>query len=136
MVTQPPPGSGTGFQHHQIFRAEQHRRQHTGDLAGGLFLGTVAPDLPRTGCVEDDPAQGLFPVFCEDFAFDIRKIRPKPDHFLLFQGPEAFSGANIGDGFQQVGLTLGIVAHDQIHAGLKIQFQIFIVAEIPQLNLS
>ena len=52
-----------------------------------------------------------------------------------FLGPETLAGAGIADGFQQIGLTLGIVAHDQIHAGLKIQVKLLIIAEIPQLEI-
>ena len=100
MVAQPPPGSGAGFQYHQILRTEQHRGQDTCQLRSTLLFRAVAVDLPGTGAGKQHIAQLLLPLLGKDIALQIRKISPKPDHFGGFLGTEAFSGAKIGDGLQ------------------------------------
>ena len=49
--------------------------------------------------------------------------------------PETFAAAKIGNGFQQVGLSLGVVAHDQIDAGLKFQLRFPVITEGAQAQL-
>ena len=75
-------------------------------------------------------ARRLLPLLGEHRSLQVGKIRPKADHFSGFLCPEAFSGAEIADGLQKIGLTLGVIAHDQVHAGVKIQGDFRVIAEI------
>ncbi len=135
MIPQPPPLGSAGFQDHQILGAEQHRGQYSGDFRRGLLFRAVAPDLPGTVPVKQHPAQDLLPVLGMDLSLNLRKIRTEADHLSRFLGPEAFSAAEVGDGFQKVGLPLGIVPHDQIHSRLKFHRYLVVVAEGAQINL-
>ena len=86
-----------------------------------LFLGAVAPQLPGPISGKQHPAHRLIPLLRKDLALDIREIRAEAHHFSGFLGAEALSGAKVGNSLQQIGLSLGIVAHDEIHTGFKIQ---------------
>ena len=131
MVAKPPPLGCAHFQDHQILGAKQHRGQYAIDIRQGLFLGAIAPDLPGTTPVKQHPTQALLAFLRKYFSGNFRKIRPKPQHFSGFLGPEAFSAAKIGNRFQKIGLSLGIIAHDQVYTGIKGQIQGCIIAEIP-----
>ena len=134
MVSQPPPLRGAGFEHHQILRAEQNRRQNTGNFSGGLLFYPILPDLTGTAAGKQHPAQVLLPLLGMHRPFQIRKVRPKADHFSGFQGAKTLSGTQIGNGFQQIGLSLGVITYDQVHTRSKFQSGILIIAEIPQMN--
>ena len=45
-------------------------------------------------------------------------------------GTESLTGAKISDGFQQIGLSLGIITHDQIDTGVEFQLQLPVIPEI------
>ena len=66
-------------------------------------------------------------------AGELGKIRAEADQLPGFLRPEAFAGAQIADGLQKIGLTLGVIAYDQIHARLKGQRNFAVIAKILQL---
>jgi hypothetical protein len=134
-IAEPPPLARSHFQNHQIFRAEQHRRQHPGNLPGGFLLRPVQPQLPGAGAGEQDPADALLPFLGEDRAVDFSEIFPEPHHFRGFLCPEAFPASKIADGFQQVGFSLGVVSHDQVDAGVKLRRNFLIISERSELQL-
>ena len=86
-----------------------------------LLLGTIFKKLTVSNTGKQQPAKLLLPLLREDAAPDLGKIAAKTNHFRGFLCPEALSGAKIGNGFQQICLSLGIVTHDQVHTRIKIQ---------------
>ena len=135
MVAQPPPGRRAGFQDHQILRAEQNRGQHTGHIPGGFLLRAVAPDLPGPGAGKQHKPKDLLPLLRKDLAGHFSKICAEAHHFRRFLGPEASSASKIGNSFQKIGLSLGVVAYDQVHAGFKIKLHFPIIPEIAKLQI-
>ena len=67
--------------------------------------------------------------------FDFPKILGKRNHLPGFLGTKAPPGAKIPNGFQEIGLPLGVPAHDQVHPRVKFQGLIPIIAELPQPQL-
>ena len=66
----------------------------------------------------------------ENAALDGKALLAEADQFPVGAGAGAFAAAETDDGLQQVGLTLGIVADNQIDTGIKIQFQLPVIAKI------
>ena len=133
LIPQPPPGGSAGFQHHQILGTEQNTGKQSGNVTGGLLFDPIVPQLPGAAAVEQHPTDVLLPLLGKNVAVNLAKIFFKADQFPGPLGPEAFSRAQIADGFQQIGLTLGIVAHDEIHTGLKFQLNLAVIAKTPEL---
>ena len=134
-ITEPPPLGRSHFQDQQILRAEQHRGQHASQLRNRLFLDSVPENLPGTTACKQQIPQLLLPLLGKDLALDFREILAEADHFGGFLSPEAFSRSQIGNGLQQVGLSLGIVAHDQIHPRLKAEDHFPVIPEGPKRKL-
>ena len=87
-------------------------------------------ELAGSGGRKYHPAQILIPLLGENIAGNIRKVRPKAHQFSASLGSEALSRAEIRHCFQKVGLTLGIVAHDQIDTFIKFQSQLPVITEV------
>lgn len=81
---------------------------------------------------KQDPAKTLLPLLGINTSFQIRKICPKADQLPGLLGTEALSASQITYGFQKIGLTLGIVTHNQIYLAVKGKICFPIIAVIPQ----
>ena len=135
-VRKPPSGSAAAFEDHQILRAKEHRGQHPRKLGSAFLLHPVLPQLPGSSPGKKHPAQGLLPVLGLNHSFQLPKVPGKADHFRRFLGPEALSAAQKGDGFQQIGLSLGIAAHDQVYPRIEGKMLVVIVPKAPQIQLT
>src|SRR5699024_12088722 len=66
-------------------------------------------ELPGLPAGEKHGPQGLLPVLRQNIGLQVGKVRAELNQLLLLPGPKGFSGGEIGDGLQQVGLALGVV---------------------------
>ena len=89
------------------------------------------PNLPGPGPVEYHPTESLLPLLGEHTSLAIGKVRGKAYHLAVFLSAEALSASKIPDCFQQIGFSLGVVTHDQIHTRVKVQRKLLIIPEIP-----
>ena len=135
IVPEFPPGGGTGFENHQILRAEQHRGQQPIEVCGGFFLHPVDLQLPGLPGGKQQPADALLPLLGGYLPFQLTEGSGKANHLCIFQRPEALAAAQKSDGLQQIGLSLGILPHNQVHAGGKFQPLLAIVAEGAEVEL-
>ena len=95
--------------------------KHTGNIAGTALFDPIVVQLPGLCPVKQHPTQGLLPLLGSQIGANIRKFGIKTDHLRVFLCAKAPSAAQKRDGLQQIGLALGIISHDQIHAGIKVQ---------------
>ena len=129
VVPQPAAAGGAAFEHHQILRAEQHRLKHPRNLGEGFLFDAVVVQLPGSAG-KQHPSEGLLPLLGEKGAGNFRKIRVEAHQFLIFGGAEALSRAQVADGLQKVGFSLGIVPHNQVHPRIEGEAAVPVVAVV------
>ena len=135
VVQQPAAGRRAHFQRQQILGTEQHRGENTGQLRRRFLADTADVQLSGPAAGKQNGPDGLFPSLREQLRLQLRKLRPHTNELLLLTGSEGVAHGQIGDGLQQVGLSLGIVPDNQVDAGDKIGRQRFVVAKAPQPQL-
>jgi len=69
------------------------------------------------------------------FAADKVAFLPVPDHLRAAHAAKRAEGSNEINGFQYIGLALGVVAQQQMEAGRKINIQPRAIAQIPKAQM-
>ena len=59
-------------------------------------------------------------------------LMPVPDHFRTGSSAEGAEGGDEINGFENVGLALGVVAEQQMKAGREIRVQAGVITKVPQ----
>ena len=131
VVQKPPPLHRPGPDQKQILRAEQHGVQGLPQLCGALELHAVAfQNAPLTGVQRDLHVK--IPAPALQLTGQKAMLNAEHDELPVIVGAVAPGPGQIGDALQQVGLSLGIVAADDVHAGVKLRPGRQVVAEILQ----
>ena len=71
----------------------------------------------------------------DHFAADEVALLPVPDHLRAAHAAKRAQGGNEIDGFENIGLPLGVVAQQQVEARRKINIQPRVIAEIPKAQM-
>ena len=66
--------------------------------------------------------------------FHFPEVRAEADQLRGFLCPEAFAAAKVGNGLQKIGLSLGVVSHNQIDPRIKGKLGFLIISEASQCN--
>jgi hypothetical protein len=116
----------------QVFCAEDHRAQHA------QVIGQLA-HRPRV------QAQAAFPAgpihldivlpLANRLAADEIALLIVPDHLCAAHTAKRAEGGDEVNGFEDIGLPLGIVAQQQMKARRKIDIQPRVIAEIPKAQM-
>ena len=117
-----PPGGGAGADEIQILRTEQDGIQDTGQFSGTLQPHPVlfqSPPLPPP----EPRFQEKVPVPAGELTQDLRLRLVEGDQLSIPPSPMAPAGGQVGDGLDEVGLALGVVAVDDIDGGREIHIQ-------------
>ena len=133
VVQKPPALRRPGPDQVKVLRAEQHRVQGLPQLRGLFQLHPVPGDLPP-GVVAEGDFHGKIPAPAGYLSGEEAVLDPEENQFLVIPGPVALGTGQIGDGLQQVGLALGVVPGDDVHARVELNGGGQVVAEILQFQ--
>ena len=132
-IHETPAQAGGALDQLQVLRAKDHRPHHS----------QVIPQLPHRLGVEGQFALGGRPVNLDlvarlrrDGGADEITFLAVADHLRAADAAKRAQGGQQINGFEKVGLALGIVAEQQVKAGRKIGVQPRVIAEVakPQMQ--
>ena len=130
-VQKAPSPLGRSLHQGQVFGAENHRSQDAeiiGQFSDGPFIEREFAFLGRpVGLDLADP-------LALHRASDKVALGPLPDHLRSAAAAERSQGRQQVDGFQDVGLALGIVAQEDVTAGPELGIQPDVIPEVAQFE--
>ena len=74
-------------------------------------------------------------ALADHLAADEVALLPVPDHLRAAHAAKGAQGGDEVDGFEDIGLALGVVAQQQVEAGRKIRIQPRVIAEVPKAQM-
>ena len=83
-----------------------------GQIGGGILVDAVYLYLLLILCIQN--LGGLISLFTEKFHLQTKKILIESDHLVLFGGAKRVAAAKKPDALEQVGLSLRVLAVDDI----------------------
>ena len=127
VIQKAPPGHCPLPDQVQILRAEQHALKNAAEFAAVFQLHTVGTQHPP-GAPVQLRFQQESPFPRKHTSFQKGMVYAELDQFLIIPCPMA-DARKIRHRFQQIGLSLGVVAIDYIDIGIKSGVQMDVIAE-------
>ena len=126
-------GAGGAFDELEVFGAKDDGAQGAEIFHEAFYGLAVEGEVPfAAGPVHFDFAFAL----ADDFAADKVAFGAVPDHLGAADAAKGAEGGHEVDGFEDVGLALGVVAEEDVEAGRKIDVQPRVIAEVTETQMS